>query len=91
MIFRLIILGILFFFLFRIIRSLLFSSPPLSSQLFPEGEKKIVNDMVKDPYCGVYVDRDQAFPLRVKNKVLYFCSEECRKNYLQKDTKYFEK
>jgi uncharacterized protein len=40
------------------------------------------NLMVKDPVCGMYMDSRLAIRLQSKNEVLYFCSEECRKKYL---------
>lgn len=40
-------------------------------------------EMVKDPVCGTYVPIDN--DIRVKNgdKVLHFCSYECRDKYIQ--------
>jgi len=82
MLIRLIIIGIIVFFLFRIIRALFFSHVP-SSPVFRDNGEKTVNEMAQDPHCGVYVDAKQAFSAQVGNELLYFCSEECRKKYLQ--------
>ena len=82
MLIRLIIIGILLFFIVRIVRALFFSHVPSSPAFRDEGERK-VNEMAQDPHCGVYVDTQQAFSARVGNEVHYFCSEECHKKYIQ--------
>jgi uncharacterized protein len=40
------------------------------------------NDTVKDPVCGMYMDPRLAIRLESKDKLLYFCSDECRQKYL---------
>jgi len=39
-------------------------------------------EMVKDPICGSYVDKENAVLVREGEKVLHFCSYECRDKYL---------
>ncbi len=41
------------------------------------------NLMVKDPYCGVYFLRKDGHHLRHGGEDLYFCSPECRDNYMK--------
>ncbi|MFA6221176.1 MAG: YHS domain-containing protein [Desulfomonilaceae bacterium] len=41
-----------------------------------------VNEMVKDPICGTYVLARDAKTLRAKGQTFYFCSDECRKRFL---------
>ena len=43
---------------------------------------QIDDDMVKDPYCGVYFAKRDGVLLRHQGKDIYFCSEECRDNFL---------
>jgi YHS domain-containing protein len=38
----------------------------------------------KDPVCGVYVARAQAYEQRVEGKPYYFCSAVCRDKFLEK-------
>jgi YHS domain-containing protein len=38
--------------------------------------------MVKDPVCGMYLDPHLAVKYSGKEGELYFCTEECRKKYL---------
>ena len=83
MIVRLIIIGLLVFFLARLIRTLLLSDGRSPPSTFRDGGERMVNDMAQDPECGVYVDTKQALSARAGHKTVYFCSEKCRKKYLQ--------
>jgi len=40
--------------------------------------------MPRDPVCGAYVDEQLALPLRAGEKTHYFCSEECRRKFMEK-------
>jgi YHS domain-containing protein len=50
-----------------------------------ETKKKKVDsgEMVKDPVCGTYVEKDSAITVRNGDQTLYFCSYECRKKYIE--------
>ncbi len=49
-----------------------------------ERKRKIDSDeMVQDPVCGTYVDKSSAISVRSGEQVLYFCSYECRKKYIE--------
>lgn len=78
MLVRLVIIGVLVFFLSRMIRALLLSGGRSASPGFRDSGEKMVSDMAQDPQCGVYVDTRQAISSRAGNEVIYFCSEECR-------------
>jgi YHS domain-containing protein len=41
-----------------------------------------VNQLVKDPVCGVYIAISEAESLPTKKGSLYFCSNECRQKFL---------
>ena len=43
----------------------------------------VANYMVKDPVCGMYMVSRLALKVEKKNKTVYFCSEKCKKNYLE--------
>lgn len=47
------------------------------------GGKGAVNDMVRDPVCGLYLPSDEAVTLERNGFCVYFCSEDCRTKYLQ--------
>lgn len=40
-------------------------------------------EMVKDPVCGAYVEADSGITVRNGEKVIHFCSYECREKYLK--------
>ena len=50
-----------------------------------EKKKKRIEsgEMVKDPVCGTYVEKDSAITVRNGEQTLYFCSYECRKKYIE--------
>ena len=39
--------------------------------------------MVRDPMCGMYLDPRLGFRLDHKREALYFCSEECRRKFVE--------
>jgi YHS domain-containing protein len=38
--------------------------------------------LVRDPICGAHVAEVLAIPLRQSGELIYFCSTQCRDNYL---------
>ena len=40
-------------------------------------------EMVKDPVCGAYVEKDSSLTVRNGEVVHHFCSYECREKYLK--------
>ena len=63
----------------------------LRSWMFPDTSKKTVSGettgqiddvMIKDPYCEAYFPKRKAVHLNVKGSDLFFCSKECRDNYI---------
>ncbi len=48
-------------------------------------ERKIATgEMVKDPICGTYVEREGSITVRDGSKVHCFCSYDCREKFLEK-------
>ena len=39
-------------------------------------------EMVRDPVCGTYVDKDSAITVRNGEQTIHFCSYECRQKYI---------
>jgi YHS domain-containing protein len=48
--------------------------------------KDAANYMVKDPVCGMYMDSRIALRLENGKATTYFCSEECKKRFLDKSS-----
>jgi len=43
-------------------------------------------EMVQDPVCGTYVDKESAITVRNGDKTIHFCSYECRQKYIDNVT-----
>ncbi len=53
----------------------------------PEGGAQAAK--VKDPVCGMQIDKDQAFGMTQKwGKQIYFCSENCQNKFNAEPNKY---
>ena len=76
---RIIILVLLFYLLFR----LLVGKKKKGRAESGTGEALPTQDiLVEDPVCKVCVPKKQALTLQDKDKVIYFCSTECRDKFL---------
>lgn len=91
MILRVIILALLAFILYRVLRGVFLPAaaarPKLKTKVRPEIKKDravIEDEMVQDPHCGSYFPRREAVMLRRGGENLAFCSRECREAYLAK-------
>jgi YHS domain-containing protein len=40
-----------------------------------------IEEMKKDPECGIFIAESRAVILKKKGEILYFCSEECREKF----------
>jgi len=82
---RNLIILILIYLIYRIVRSLLY--PP-----FKKGYRKgmgktsssITDEMVKDPCCQVYLPKREALSEKIGNEWYFFCGEECCRKYKEK-------
>jgi uncharacterized protein len=84
MMFRFILLILLLFILYYILLNL------LKNILRP---RKIINrgseaeELVQDPYCQTYIPKRSAVKKKIAGSMLYFCNQECLKNYLKRGEK----
>jgi uncharacterized protein len=39
-------------------------------------------ELVQDPYCQTYIPKKSALKKKIGGKLLYFCNQECRENYM---------
>lgn len=50
-----------------------------------ETDRKIAaGEMAKDPECGAYVSVDDSISVKDGERTYYFCSYECRDNFLKR-------
>ncbi len=80
---KLLIYGILIFFAYRLINKVLGGRPVEKGHCKTrdlQGE-----DMVRDPSCNTYIPKDNALSAKAGGEVHYFCSEECRTTFKEKN------
>ncbi len=81
---RLVVLAILIYIAFLLFRSRRRKKkPPSQTPETPPGPP--AHDMLaEDPVCGVLVPEGQALSVRYRGKTVFFCSEECRRQFIEK-------
>lgn len=57
-------------------------SQPASPRVTAEENSSGLNEMVRDPVCGLYIPSDGAVALINHGKTVHFCSEKCRQKFL---------
>jgi uncharacterized protein len=70
------------FLLYRSLRSWIFQDSAKKKTVSGKATGQIDDVMIKDPYCEAYFPKRNAVHVNVKGQDLYFCSKECRDNYL---------
>jgi YHS domain-containing protein len=78
---RFILFSILFLILYYVLLSLLkrVLSPRKRTDRGSEPE-----ELVQDPNCQTYIPKRSAVKKKIAGHVLYFCNQECLKNYVRK-------
>ena len=75
---RILIIFLLFYLLFRLLIGKSKKGPPKSgSESLPTQDV-----LVEDPICKVCVPKKQALTLKDNDKIVYFCSIECREKFI---------
>ena len=82
----LILLGLLYLG-YRFLKSWMLKESPARKPVFEKKTSEIDDVMVKDPYCGVYFAKKDGVHLSVNGENFYFCSEECKHKFLDKQAK----
>jgi len=70
---RLVIIVILIYILYRLIRGFFVQSGKISRGR-ADG---VIDEMVQDPFCKTYIPRREAVRRVLENKEIFFCSKEC--------------
>ena len=83
---RILILIILAYLAFRVVKTMIGSSSGTSGQRMQDRETlDAVDDvMVKDPLCETYFPKKNGVKAVIKGETVYFCSEKCRDEYLDR-------
>ena len=81
MIFKVVIFALVAYALYRIFMNDRQKKEEKSTR---EQESRVASgEMVKDPVCGAYVEKDSSLTVRNGEVVHHFCSYECREKYLK--------
>jgi YHS domain-containing protein len=78
---RLILLILLFLLLYTILRYL------MKKMLIQRKTLSEPEELVQDPHCQTYIPKRTAVRKKIAGSVLYFCNQECLKNYLKRDNR----
>ena len=78
MIYRIIVVFIVLYLGYRLIRTLL-----ALGRGSTDAKPRIANreDLVEDPNCHTYVPESDAYKVVVDGKTMYFCSKKCYRQY----------
>ncbi len=68
---------------FRLIKSAVLRHLRSLGKTMNDKAGDIEDVMIQDPFCGVYFPRATGVPLAEDGKTLYFCSTQCRDQYLR--------
>lgn len=44
-------------------------------------------ELVKDPICETFVEKDSPYKVKYYNRVYYFCSQSCMDSFIQQNKK----
>ena len=80
---KFIILFIIGYVLYRSVKSWMSPSASSTRSVSRETAAEIDDVMIKDPFCEVYFPKRNGVHLNFGGKDLYFCSNQCKNNYLE--------
>ena len=78
--FRFVFYLIAVYLIYRFLRFLLAPRHPSGR---PESRSRSSGVMVKDETCDTYLSREEAILEKADGKDYYFCSQECRRKFLE--------
>ncbi len=74
------IFGFLFYVIWTALARIARAGRPPGDRTPPE-KTAAGEAMVRDPVCGTYVPRSEAVQARIRGRLVFFCSTECRDTY----------
>ncbi len=75
------------YLLYRAMKSWMFPDARSSKNVSGKATGQIDDVMIKDPFCQAYFPRRDAVHLNLSGNDLYFCSKECRDQYMARHSK----
>lgn len=82
---KLLILILIGYLGYRAVKNWMVRSPAFRREMPNRSAGDIDDLMVKDPSCGVYFPKRDGIHLRHKDEDLYFCSAECKEQFVSKE------
>ncbi len=82
--FRIVFIGLVLYVIFLLVRFFQSIGKAASKGTAPSRERGM---MVKDEVCGLYLPREEAVREVVDGKERFFCSDDCRRKFLEGVTK----
>lgn len=82
MFFRVIVFAILFFLIYRVIKSM------MQARLEKSDPSRVIRpstsgeDLIEDPVCRRHIPVSQAYIKEIAGKTYYFCSKECYEKFM---------
>lgn len=78
---RFLIFALIIYLAYRVLKSRLGSFQQGGED---QDETSLQNtELIQDPQCGTYFLRQRGIGARIKGREVYFCSENCRDDYLK--------
>ena len=82
MIWKVLIFAIVAYVLFRLFTN---DRKKREEKIQNEEAQRVANgNLVRDPICGTYVEKESSVSVRDGEHVEHFCSHECRQKYMDK-------
>ncbi len=82
MIWKVLIFAIVAYVLFRLFTN---DRKKREEKIQNEEAQRVANgNLVRDPICGTYVEKESSISVRDGEHVEHFCSHECRQKYMDK-------
>ncbi len=81
---------LLFLLLIGLLIYLFFYEPPKKEKGRKEQRRPDPHQpkrLVRDPVCNLYLPEEDAVKLNWKGQVYYFCSEECKRKFIENEGK----
>ena len=80
---RFIILAVIVYVFYRALKSWMLPKPDGSRPVSDRKAGEIDDVMIKDPFCEAYFPKRNAVHYSENGKDLYFCSTDCKEQYIQ--------
>lgn len=77
---RIIFFAIIAYVLFKILGKLFFSKKK-SHRFSQKQSPRVIDEMVQDPVCKVYLPKREAVGLNRSENTLFFCSRDCLEKF----------